>query len=174
MIELQRALSSEAVSLSELACRTFTETFETYNTPKDLSEFLTTSFSAEQLARELASPYHEVYVARADGKPIGYLQLNFNTTEKGLEGLPLVEIGRLYVDQKFIGQNVGKLLMDTAITIARNRRAAYVWLGVWEQNYRAIAFYTQWGFEIFGSHIFQLGSDAQIDMLMKKHLRSNT
>ena len=41
-----------------------------------------------------------------------------------------------------------------------------LWLGVWEHNLRAIAFYRRWGFETVGSHTFLLGSDEQTDLIM--------
>jgi ribosomal protein S18 acetylase RimI-like enzyme len=41
------------------------------------------------------------------------------------------------------------------------------WLGVWEDNHRAIRFYEKNGFEKFDSHPFILGESKQTDLLMK-------
>ncbi|MDQ2855211.1 MAG: GNAT family N-acetyltransferase, partial [Acidobacteriota bacterium] len=45
-----------------------------------------------------------------------------------------------------------------------------LWLGVWEHNGRARAFYRKWKFVEFGEHIFQLGEDPQNDILMARDL----
>lgn len=50
--------------------------------------------------------------------------------------------------------------------------ADVVWLGVWERNPRAIAFYRRSGFVEVGEHVFQLGSDPQRDVIMAKALGS--
>jgi ribosomal protein S18 acetylase RimI-like enzyme len=70
-----------------------------------------------------------------------------------------------------IGKGIGKALMLKCIEIAREKKSDVLWLGVWENNQRAIDFYTKWGFEKFSTHIFMLGDDPQTDWLMKKELR---
>jgi len=45
-----------------------------------------------------------------------------------------------------------------------------VWLGVWERNYRARAFYEKMGFEPFGFHYFQFGPERQRDLWLQKQL----
>jgi ribosomal protein S18 acetylase RimI-like enzyme len=170
MLAIRKVQPDEAEVLSLLAIQTFSDTFAHLNTKENMQIFLTSAFSVEQLQRELSSPHSEFYFAIVNDELAGYIQLNFNTTEKGLEDFPVVEIGRLYVLQQFIGQKLGKALMEKAIAIAEERRADYLWLGVWEHNYRAIEFYTKWGFEFFGAHIFQLGDDPQIDLLVRKRI----
>jgi ribosomal protein S18 acetylase RimI-like enzyme len=60
--------------------------------------------------------------------------------------------------------------MSECLQFARENNSKWVWLGVWENNERAIAFYKRWGFERFNEHIFMLGNDAQTDWLMKKSI----
>ena len=168
MFTIRKVTTDDVEALSDLAAKTFSETFAQHNTPEDMHAFISSAFSVEQLASEiLSSQYHFILV---DGTPAGYLQLKFDTTEKGLEGVTAVEIARIYVAQQFFGRGLGSALMETAISIARQHRADYVWLGVWENNFRARKFYAKWGFEEFGSHPFQLGNDRQTDLLMKKHI----
>jgi ribosomal protein S18 acetylase RimI-like enzyme len=73
--------------------------------------------------------------------------------------------------QDFHGKKVGQLLYDKAIEIARQLNVDYVWLGVWEENPRAIAFYRKNGFVAFDKHIFKLGDDEQTDIMMKLNLK---
>jgi ribosomal protein S18 acetylase RimI-like enzyme len=142
------------------------------NSPEDMHQYLMESFSIEKLSGELSHAGSQFYFAVADGKDIGYLKVNFGDaqTEK-LEGNTF-EIERIYVLKDFHGQQVGQLLYDKAIQIAKEFKADYVWLGVWEENERAIGFYKKNGFIPFGSHAFQLGADEQTDILMKKALNS--
>ena len=168
MVEMKKVTSEEVETLSALATRTFSDTFAEHNTREDMHAYISSAFSVAQFSKELASPDSEVYFVLVDENPVGYLQLNFNSTEKGLELFTTIEIGRLYVLQEFLGHKLGKTMMEKAIAVAIERHAEYLWLGVWEHNYRAIAFYKKWGFEFFGSHVFQLGSDLQTDLLMKK------
>jgi ribosomal protein S18 acetylase RimI-like enzyme len=88
-----------------------------------------------------------------------------------LIGGTAIEIERIYADKDYVGKNVGKLLMKTCINMAKERGHTFIWLGVWENNPRAIAFYEKYGFEKFGSHPFLLGSDLQTDLLMKKKIK---
>jgi ribosomal protein S18 acetylase RimI-like enzyme len=78
-----------------------------------------------------------------------------------------LEIERIYVLKDFYGKKVGQLLYEKAIELAKQVKSDYVWLGVWEENQRAISFYKKNGFEEFDKHIFKLGNDEQTDIMMK-------
>jgi len=73
--------------------------------------------------------------------------------------------------QAYHGKQVGQLLYENAIRIARERALEYVWLGVWEKNARALRFYEKNGFLPFDKHIFKLGNDVQTDIMVKKSLK---
>ncbi len=173
MIEIRKVAEGEADVLHELAERTFVYTFAQYNTPENMNAYISSAFSIDKLAKELESTDRETYFAFWDSKPAGYLQLSFNSTEAGMENLDVIELARLYVVPEHLGKKIGKELMETAISVAEKRKADYLWLGVWEHNDRARSFYARWGFEEFGSHVFQLGDDAQKDLLLKKSIRTN-
>ena len=78
-----------------------------------------------------------------------------------------MEIERIYVLSSFHGKKVGQFLYEHAIQIARDKNVRFVWLGVWEENPRAIQFYKKNGFVEFDKHIFKLGDDLQTDIMMK-------
>jgi ribosomal protein S18 acetylase RimI-like enzyme len=81
-----------------------------------------------------------------------------------------LEIERLYMHRDFQGLGLGSALMQKALDVARARGKKYVWLGVWEGNNKARAFYHKHGFYPFGSHPFVMGDDRQTDLLMRKDL----
>lgn len=111
------------------------------------------------------------YFAKCDKKVIGYLKLNFGKSQTELKDDKAVEIERIYVLNNFHGKNVGQLLYNKAIEISKQKKAKYIWLGVWEENPRAINFYKKNGFVAFDKHLFKLGNDEQTDIMMKLKLQ---
>ena len=101
---------------------------------------------------------------------MGYLKLNFGDSQTELKDQKALEIERIYVLKEFHGKKVGQLLFEKALKIAEEKKVDYVWLGVWEENLRAINFYKKNGFEEFDKHIFKLGNDEQTDIMMKLKL----
>ena len=154
-------------TLRNLSIQTFKETFEEVNTEEDMQKYLDENLSIEKLKTELENPNSKFYFAENNDEILGYLKLNFKDaqTEKLEENH--FEIERIYVLKAFLGQKIGQILFDKAIEIGREKNLEYVWLGVWEENHRAIRFYGKNGFEIFGKHDFVLGEDVQTDLLMK-------
>ena len=154
-------------TLRNLSIQTFKETFEEVNTEEDMQKYLDENLSIEKLKSELENPNSEFYFAENNDEILGYLKLNFKDaqTEKLEENH--FEIERIYVLKTFLGQKIGQILFDNALEIGRKKNLEYVWLGVWEENHRAIRFYGKNGFEIFGKHDFVLGEDVQTDLLMK-------
>ena len=154
-------------ALRNLSIQTFMETFEEVNTEEDMQKYLDENLSIEKLKTELEYVNSEFYFVENNGEILGYLKLNFKDaqTEKLEENH--FEIERIYVLKAFLGQKIGQILFDNAIEIGREKNLEYVWLGVWEENHRAIRFYGKNGFEIIGKHDFVLGEDVQTDLLMK-------
>ena len=151
-----------------IARDTFTETFSEANKAEDMERYLTENFSEEQLARELSNPDSFFYVAEVNGHVVGYLKLNTAHAQTEPQAANALEIERIYVLGSYHGGGVGQALYHHAMSVAEDRKASYVWLGVWEHNHRALRFYEKNGFIAFGTHIFQLGNDQQTDILMKK------
>jgi ribosomal protein S18 acetylase RimI-like enzyme len=60
--------------------------------------------------------------------------------------------------------------MGACIDEAKHAGHDSVWLGVWERNVRAQAFYRKWNFRTVGEHMFRLGADLQRDLIMERRL----
>ena len=84
------------------------------------------------------------------------------------------ELVRLYVSAEWLGRGVGEALIHASISEVRQEGYRTLWLGVWEHNHRARAFYRKWNFREVGEHIFQLGDDPQTDILMERSLARET
>ena len=154
-------------ALRNLSIQTFKETFEEVNTEEDMQKYLLENLSIEKLKTELENVNSEFYFAENNDEILGYLKLNFKDAQTEELEENHFEIERIYVLKAFLGQKIGQILFDNALKIGREKNLEYVWLGVWEENHRAIRFYEKNGFEIFGKHDFVLGEDVQTDLLMK-------
>lgn len=135
-----------------------------------MKKYLETKFSLEKLTSEWQNPDSNFYFAKENETIIGYLKLNTAKAQTELQDPNALEIERIYVIQAFHGKKVGQLLLDFALKKAKQNDNIYIWLGVWEENHRAIRFYSKNGFVVFDKHIFMMGNDAQTDYLMKKEL----
>ena len=166
-MQIRKLDITDLENLQKISITTFRETFEEVNSEEDMQKYLDENLSLERLKNELENLDSEFYFIENENKNLGYLKLNFENaqTEKVEENY--FEIERIYVLKAFLGQKIGQILFDKAIEIGREKNLEYVWLGVWEENHRAIKFYKKNGFEIFGKHDFVLGEDVQTDLLIK-------
>ncbi|MBD1422583.1 GNAT family N-acetyltransferase [Sphingobacterium chuzhouense] len=169
-ISIKKVTLNYIDQLQKIGRQTFHETFSTGNTEDNMTKYLYEGFSIEKLTSELSDNNAEFYFATYDNKVIGYLKINFGQSQTELKDDKAVEIERIYVLKEYHGKKVGQILYDKAINIARQKNADYVWLGVWNENPRAINFYKKNGFVEFDKHIFKLGNDEQIDIMMKLKL----
>ena len=159
--------------LQQIGRQTFYETFSSGNTEENMNKYLEEGFSFENLTEELNNINSEFYFAIFENKVIGYLKINFGKSQTELQDNMAIEIERIYVLKEFQGKKVGQILYEKAIDIAKEKNADYVWLGVWEENPRAINFYKKNGFVEFDKHVFKLGDDEQTDIMMKLKLNDN-
>lgn len=169
-LRIRRGTVDDAEMLSELGARTFSETFAIDNTAEDMVEYLAASFNVAQQTTELEDPATTFLIAEVDGRAGGYAMLHDGEPEKGVAGANPVELVRLYVSREWLGRGLGQQLMRACLDEARQAGHETIWLGVWERNERAQAFYRKWNFRPVGEHMFQLGADLQRDILMERPL----
>ncbi len=165
---VRRASIEDAKLLAELGALTFAETFAKDNSPEDMAAYLSDSFSVGRLTEELTDPLSVFFVAEVEGSAAGYAKLRAGEASGDVEGERPIELVRLYVSQQWLGRGVGHALMRRCIDEAREMGFRTIWLGVWERNRRAQAFYRKWEFQEVGEHVFQLGSDPQRDIVMRR------
>lgn len=169
-ISIQPVQPGELIDLAQIGRKTFEQTFRSSNDPEEFETYLREAFDVEQLSRELSNAETRFFFARIDGKIIGYLKTNLGAAQtEEVEGQTL-EIERIYVDDEAQGSGVGKALFNHALEEAKAHGTDAIWLGVWEENPKAIEFYARQGFKAFGEHEFTIGKDAQRDILMRLEL----
>lgn len=170
MFNIRKVDHNDLRELQKIGKITFKETFGADNSNDDMAKYLKDSFSLEKLNAELNNPDSAFYFAENENEIIGYLKVNTGKaqTENILDNS--FEIERIYVRSTFHGKSVGKLLFNKAKQLAKEKNVNEIWLGVWEENFKAIKFYEKNGFLVFGTHNFILGDDIQTDVMMKLEL----
>ena len=167
---IKKVDSADIQLLREISIATFTETFASFNSEQNMKAYIGTAFSLEKLESELNTPNSAFYFLYNDQVLAGYLKLNEGNAQTEANQSCSLEIERIYVLSRFQGKKFGQALFEKALEVAKQKNVKYVWLGVWEKNERAIQFYQKNGFKSFDKHVFLLGDDKQIDILMKLEL----
>ena len=166
LVQIRRAAPADAAPLAELAARIFAETFSDGTDPDDMAAHLAKSYGERQQSEEIADPAMVTLVAETGGLLVGFAQVRRGPAPDCVTGEAPVEIARFYVDRAWQGTGLAHRLMSAALDAARDLGGRTLWLGVWEKNGRAIAFYGKHGFRDVGSHDFWVGSDRQTDRVM--------
>jgi ribosomal protein S18 acetylase RimI-like enzyme len=157
-------------ALRTISIQTFTETFREHNTEEDMRKYVSENLNPEKLLKELNTNGSRFYFIHSGEELAGYMKLNEGSAQTVEGKTGTLEIERIYVLEKFQGQQFGKILFQHAVALAQEARQNTIWLGVWERNTKAIAFYERNGFVKTGSHDFVLGDDVQTDHIMELHL----
>lgn len=167
---IRSARADDAAALAGLAERTFRATFAADNSAANMDLHCARSYGAAIQACEISDPALHTLLAECDGELAGFAQLRRAAAAPACVGAAAAEIQRLYVDRSWQGRGVAPQLMETLLKLAARQGATRVWLGVWEHNPRAIAFYEKFGFRVVGDHVFAVGDDPQRDLIMVRSL----
>lgn len=157
--------------LTELAWSTFHDAFAPMNSPENMEAYMSENFTLQKFSAQLADTRVTFMIAELEATPVAFAKLYVGDAPSCVRGSAPIEIERFYVDQRFHGRGVAHTLMQACLDRAGQSGHKTVYLSVWEDNHRAIAFYRKWGFEIVGSQVFQLGDEAQNGLLMERSLQ---
>ena len=163
---LRRGTASDAASLAEFAERTFRQSFTKANPAENMELHCAANFGADIQGRDLSDPRQVIQIAAKSGELAGFMQLRLERPTTCIEALRPVELHRIYVEREWQGRGIAQELMRAAVFAAARSGSDWLWLGVWEHNPKAIAFYNKYGFELVGEHPFMLGRDQQRDLIM--------
>lgn len=169
-IEIKECNLEDVTTLQQIGIETFDETFRDQNTHDNMENYLEKAFNVDQLTTELSNPFSQFFFVYVNNEVAGYLKVNTNDAQSEKMRIESLEIERIYIKRTFQKHGLGKLLLNKAIDIATELKKEQIWLGVWEKNENAIAFYKKMGFVQTGSHSFQMGDEEQIDYIMTKSL----
>jgi diamine N-acetyltransferase len=170
-VKITKCNSDDLKLLQEISIETFNDTFKDQNSPENMKAYLERAFNVKQLETELSSTYSEFFFVYFNNEVAGYLKVNTNDAQSEEMGDKSLEIERIYIKNQFQKHGLGKYLLNKAIEIAMERNKKEIWLGVWEKNENAIAFYKKMGFVQTGTHSFYMGDEEQTDYIMNKTLK---
>jgi ribosomal protein S18 acetylase RimI-like enzyme len=169
--QFRLATQADALSIRELAEKTFRDTYTDFNTPENMELHVANNFNLEQIEKELQEADNQYFIVDLAGKIMAFAKLKKDHLTKGLTAKKAVEIERFYVDKTLQGQQIGRKLMNFCVEWAIQNNFEVIWLGVWENNANAIKFYQKMGFEFLEKHTFILGTEVQTDFTMKLDLK---
>ncbi|CAM3788694.1 spermidine/spermine N(1)-acetyltransferase [Aeromicrobium ponti] len=169
-INMKRCTLEDLSKLQEISYETFNETFKDQNSPENMNSYLERAFNLKQLETELSHTSSQFFFVYFRGEAAGYLKVNTNEAQTEEMGDETLEIERIYIRNKFQNHGLGKYLLNKALEIAMERNKKKIWLGVWEKNENAIAFYKKMRFVQTGAHSFYMGDEEQTDFIMTKIL----
>jgi ribosomal protein S18 acetylase RimI-like enzyme len=170
MVLIKPARVSDAALIAELGRKIFFDTFAKENTTEDMTLYLSQAFGISQQTKELEDPNRRTAIAWVGEEAAGFYHLLIGTPDPAVTGPKPIEVSRLYVDAKWHGRGIGAVLMEGCLEAGRCEGFETIWLGVWEKNFRAQAFYRKYSFEVVGQHVFTVGRDNQNDLLMSRAL----
>lgn len=165
-MNIRVATPADAAVVSELARRTFYDTFAATNDAADMALYLAGAYGVDIQTRELNDRDITTLLVEESGRAIAYAMLRADHAPDCVSGPDHIELWRFYVDRAWHGRGTAMALMERVKIASRERGAKTLWLGVWERNDRARAFYAKCGFVDVGEHIFLFGTDPQTDRVM--------
>ncbi|HYW82577.1 MAG TPA: GNAT family N-acetyltransferase [Spirochaetia bacterium] len=168
-VRIRRCELADLDALRTIAFGTFDDTFRRLNDTASFNEYLDASFSRTRLEAELKNPDSTFFFLYSDDLLAGYMKINRGDAQTDVKDPSALEIERIYVTRDFQGLGLGRALIDKALETARAARKKTVWLGVWEKNENAIAFYRKMGFSKTGTHDFFIGKKRQTDFIMRRN-----
>ena len=168
---VRRGVASDAEALAVFAARTFADTFAAGNRAHDMEAHLAASYGVSQQSNELNDPAVITLLAHSGERLVAYAQVRRGSAPACVTHEQAVELHRFYVDRPVHGRGVAGTLMSEVHGAALRLGGRHLWLGVWERNLRAIAFYAKMGFVRVGSHDFHVGSDRQTDHVLVASVR---
>jgi ribosomal protein S18 acetylase RimI-like enzyme len=171
-LSIRPAVASDAADLATLAAETFRDTFAADNDAEDMALHIARAYGPVQQAQELADSNVLTILVTADDRPAAYAQLRKGSAPACVSGAHPIELWRFYVAREWHGRGIARELMRHVDATAHLSAAETLWLGVWERNERAKAFYRKCGFVDVGSHVFMVGTDAQTDRILTRPVDS--
>ncbi len=166
-LRLQKCGLDQLDLLVDISKKTFVDAFEKDNNPEDFASYLDFAFNPERIAAEVRDMDSNFYFVYYNKDIVGYFKLNQMEAQTDIKDSDALELERIYVLKEFQGKQIGKWMLEQVILLAKDKRKSFVWLGVWEHNTKAIAFYEMYGYRKFGTHPYYIGKDKQTDWLMR-------
>lgn len=155
-MNIKYAQLEDAESLTELAVKTFRNSYLGQVDLDDLDAYITPKFTVRNFKAEISDPKVTVLLALELDELIGYVILKHGEPNDHVQDEYPMNLASIYLDEVVIGKGHGSLLMQKVLDETTIGNYKSIWLSVWAENSRAIAFYKKWKYEVVGQLIFRL------------------
>jgi len=156
MASIIKATEDHAQLLADIGKVSFIESHGTSAVPEEINKYVTEKYNPDVLKQELTGPKNIYYILYHDKQPAGFSKIIFNVPHPDIPQQNVTKLERIYLLKEFYGLKLGNELFNFNLELSKNKDQAGMWLYVWEENYRAIAFYEKLGFKVLGSGDFKL------------------
>jgi len=154
--------------LCALGAATFRQTYRAISDPREVDEYADEHFTPVRVAAWFREPCARTLLAVAGGAPAGYAHLRRARVPACVADREAIELSRLYLLGSAQGGGLGSTMMATALAQAAELEARSVWLGAYDRNVRALAFYARHGFVQVGTHEFEFGGRTYADPVLTR------
>ena len=165
-IRISSSSMADVGVLSSTGRRLFVQAYGEISGAEDLAAHVDEYFSEQAVANEIGKKDVQYFLASDGDDVAGFLKIRRGEIPDAVPASAATEVQQLYVDAVHQRKGIGRLLMDHAITVAKQKSDDGVWLSVWQDADWAISFYEAYGFWIVGTTDFRLGGSSYTDYLM--------
>jgi ribosomal protein S18 acetylase RimI-like enzyme len=169
-VALHRASPADLGAYSDISRNTFADTYRASHPAEALARHVASRMNDDALREELADPARHALALTRAGAWLGYALVRHGNRSAVVHGTHPLEIERFYVTRDWQGRGLADSLMNAVLAAARTGGATVAWLGVWEQNSRAVRFYTKCGFAVVGRATYVFDGQAENDLVMSMAL----
>lgn len=171
-MQIRRAAPADATVLTSVAEQSFRDAYTGISSLADIDAYCAEAYQPDIQRREILDSGWVTSLAECEGRLIGFVQIRLHSPNACIPDPGPAEINRIYLMQSWQGKGVADQLLEHSLQALMAGGTRWVWLGVWERNPRAIAFYRKYLFSEMGEQNFQLGSDIQRDLVMARNLET--
>jgi diamine N-acetyltransferase len=165
--QIRPASPDDGPDLARFGGETFLETFGHLYPEDDKAFFLAERFSLERTLEDIKEHGRYIQLAFRNEALVGFIDCGPLSLPVQAPEPSALEIYRLYVARSEFGTGLGKALMLAALGWARSEGAPALYLGVFNANQRAQAFYHKFGFDIVGAYLFKVGNTLDDERIMR-------
>lgn len=170
LVSLRAAGREDSLCLGVLATQVFLDTYATTGIRPTLAREVLGTFSTAGFAAWLARADTLIHVAEVDGHLVGFAHVTLGAGQEQAPAGVQAELLRLYVQEPFTGQGVGRALLRLAEQSAAQAGTTVMWLTPWVHNHRALAFYARHGYADHGSTWFRIEDEAHENRVLARSL----
>ncbi len=159
MTSIVRANKEDYVLLTEIGVPSFLTAHAHSATKEIVDVYISEKYSLEAFKKELEDPRNIYHIIYYKGKAAGYSKIILNAAHEDIDKPNVTKLERLYLLKEYFGMHLAQELMTFNINFVQQSWQEGMWLHVWIENARAVAFYKKSGFKVIGAYDFKISGD---------------